>query len=59
MTRREIQLLLKERGISQADIAREANVSPATMSQFLRRKFKSKRLAELLDEKLGTVGAIK
>ena len=59
MTRKEIQAALKERGISQASIAREAKVSPATFSQFLRRKFKSERLAQLLDDKLGTSGAIR
>ena len=59
MTRKEIQSALKERGISQASIAREANVSPATFSQFLRRRFKSERLARLLDEKLGVEGAIR
>jgi lambda repressor-like predicted transcriptional regulator len=59
MTRREIQTALKERGITQASIAREAGVSTGCVANFLRRKFRSARLAKLLDEKLGTVGAIK
>ena len=59
MTRKEIQTALKEKGISQASIAREAGVRPATFSQFLRRKFASKKLSQILDEKLGTSGAIR
>lgn len=58
MTRKEIQEALKERGISQAQIAKEAKVRPATISQFIRRKFKSERLSRLLDKKLGVEGAI-
>ena len=59
MTRKEIQTALKEKGLSQAQIAREADISPATFSQFLRRKFKSERLSKLLDKKLGVEGAIR
>jgi lambda repressor-like predicted transcriptional regulator len=59
MTRKEIQDALRERGISQASIAREAKIYPATFSQFLRRKFKSERLSRLLDKKLGVEGAIR
>jgi len=59
MTRKEIQAALKERGVSQAEIAREAGVYPGTVSQFLRRRFKSERLSRLLDKKLGTDGAIR
>lgn len=59
MTRKELQAALKERGISQASIAREAGVTPSTVSLFLRRKFRSKRLSDLLDQKLGTTGALR
>ena len=59
MTRKELQAALKERGISQASIAREAGVSPASVSLFLRRKFRSKRLSDLLDQKLGTTGVLR
>ena len=59
MNRKEIQAALKARGISQAELARQAGVYPATISQFLRRKFKSKRLAALLDKSLGIEGAIR
>jgi predicted transcriptional regulator len=50
---------LKERGVTQDSIAKEAQVSPATISQFIRRKFKSERLSRLLDKKLGVEGAIR
>lgn len=53
MTRKEIQALLKARGISQASIAREAGVYPATVSQFLRRKFKSAKLAKIVNRVIG------
>lgn len=59
MTRREIQAKLKERGISQAQLARLGNVKPPTISQLLRRRTKSKRLAALLDTILGTTGALR
>ena len=58
MTRKEIQSLLKERGISQATLARSANVKPATMSQFLRRKFKSQKLSFIVNRAIGVDGAI-
>ena len=59
MTRKELQALLKSKGLTQASIARLANVSPQAMSLFLRRRFRSKRLSEMLDQVLGTTGAIR
>ena len=59
MNRKELQERLRERGITQAELAKEAGVSPSTISLFLRRKFKSRRLSELLDAKLGLTGAIR
>jgi transcriptional regulator with XRE-family HTH domain len=59
MTRKEVQALLKQKGISQISIARMANVSPQAISLFLRRRFASKKLSVLLDQILGTTGAIR
>ena len=53
MTYKEIQARLKAKGITQAELARLANVTQPTISQFIRRRFKSERLAKLINTKLG------
>lgn len=59
MTRQEIQEGLYKKGITQAQFAKMASVSPTAISLFIRRKFKSRKLSEKLDEILGTKGAIR
>ncbi len=59
MTGKELQELLRARGITQSALAREAGVHPSTISLFLRRKFKSRRLAELVNEKLGMTSGLR
>ena len=56
MTRREIQKALKSKGVSQASLARMANVSPGSISRFIRHQFKSKKLSDVLAVVLGANG---
>lgn len=58
MTGKEIREALKERGITQTELAKDAGVTPASISLFLRRKFKSARLSAIVNKALGTPGAI-
>ncbi len=53
MTRKEIQSALKSKGILQRDLAKKAGVPESTISLFLRRKFKSARLSEIVNDALG------
>ena len=44
MTRQEKQEALRLRGISQAEFAKQAGVKETSISLYLRRRFKSKKL---------------
>lgn len=49
----EIQYALKKRGITQARLAVEANVSEMSISRVIKRKMKSDRLQRFVAAKLG------
>lgn len=56
---KRIQLKLYELGITNEDIAREAGVTTACIGRLIRGRFKSARLSAIVNEKLGTAGAIR
>ena len=58
MTCKEIQRILREKNITQKDLAKKAGVSEVSISHFLRRKFKSRKLSAVVNETIGVEGAI-
>lgn len=53
MTYREIQDILRKKGITQREIAKRAGVTEVSISQFLRRRFKSRKLSAVMEKVLG------
>ena len=58
MTGKEIRDALKEKGITQKELAEDAKVAVSTMNLFLHRRFKSARLSAIVNNVLGVKGAI-